>query len=500
MLDRRALLDAETGTLTPTGRYQIALMYPNPYRVAMSSLGYQLIYRDFNQHPDVGCERAVLPDDVAEHRRSGKPLLTLETGRPVGGADAIGISLAYEPDIHGLFDMLELARIPALRSERGHDYAPVILGGPITMSNALPLAPVADVVVMGDGEGVAPLLLDALLEEAARGRSWLLETLAAIPGLYVPELHGTAVPDMRVSDAAVLPARGQIWTPNTELSNMLLVEPSRGCPRFCSFCVMRSTAQPMRECSLESLAPLLATDAPRIGFVGAAISEYKHIRPALRMAVEAGKGVGISSLRADRLDDEFMELLVAGGYRTLTVASDAASQALRGKLKKGLRGRHLIEAAELGRKHGIKVLKVYVILGLPGETLEDIDELAEFSLQLQKIVPRVALGASPFVPKLHTPLGDAEFTPIKTCEKHIKHLRKKLQGRVEIRSVSPRWAWIEYRLSQGGPEAGLAALEAWKNGGRFADWKRAFDEMKSGERDALSHAAEHALWQPAGMR
>ena len=489
-------LARERGTLFGTGSYRVALCYPNPYPVAMSSLGYQVIYRRMNAHPDVQCERVVLPDDVAAFRRARQPLVTLETGRPAGGADCLAFSLAYEPDLKNVFEMLDLMRIPALRADRPDDAPPVIIGGPITMSNALPLAPFADAVVMGDGEGVVAPLMDALL----LGRRGLEERLAALPGVFVPAVHGTAVPDMLIAPAGSLPAVGQISTPDAELSDMLLVEASRGCPRYCTFCVMRATAQPMREARPEDVEAAFDTGAPRIGFVGAAVSEYTHIRRVLRKAVDLGKGVGISSLRADRLDEEFVGLLHAGGYRTMTVASDAPSQAMRGRLKKGLRGRHLLHAAELARQVGMRVFKMYVIVGLPGETRDDIDELADFSLELQRIIPRVALGLSPFVPKLHTPLGDAPFEDLKVQEARLAHLRSRLGGVVEMRSVSPKWAWVEYRLSQGGPEAGLAAWQAWKAGGAFGAWRKAFGAMTEDPRKALHAAEEHALWHAAGMR
>jgi hypothetical protein len=137
-------------------------------------------------------------------------------------------------------------------------------------------------------------------------------------------------------------------------------------------------------------------------------------------------------------------------------------------------------------------LKMYVIIGLPGETDADIDELIAFSLELQRIVPRVAIGASP--------LGDAVFTDIDVHERRIARLRNGLHGKVEIRSVSPKWAWVEYRLSQGGEETGLAAFAAWKAGGRFADYKRAFRDTTRDERRALDDARTHALWAPAGMK
>ena len=497
----RERLARERGAKTPTGSFRIALLYPSPYPVALSSLGYQVIQRLFNEHPDVACERVVLPDAAAV-RRSGVAATTLESGFPVGGAHCIAVSLAYETEVLGLFDLLEMASVPALRSERTAAHPPLIVGGPITMSNALPLAPIADAVVMGDGEPVMADLTEALVESHRRGsKRQLLERLAGLPGLFVPQIHGTAVPDMLLADARHLPAVGHIWTPDAELGDMLLIETSRGCPRFCAFCVMRSTAQPVRVAPVEAVeAAMDASDAPRFGFVGAAVSEYAHIRRVLRHAVDRGKGVGVSSLRADRLDDELVGLLRAGGVRTMTIASDAASQKLRSRLKKGLRTRHLLAAAHLAAAHNMPVLKVYVIVGLPGEQDSDMEELAALALDLRKIVPRVALGLSPFVPKLHTPLGDAPFEALAVTNARIAALRRRLRGRVELRSVSSKWAWVEYRLSQGGPASGLAAHAAWRRGGRYADFKRAFGELEEDERFALQAAREHALWRPSGMR
>lgn len=498
---RRDRLAREHGTLFKTGSYRMSLLYPNPYSVAMSSLGYQVMYRLFNAHPDVVCERAVLPDDVPLFRQKNATLTTMESNFPVGGSDCVAISLAFEPDLAGVFTMLDLARIPVLRSERSDHHPPVIIGGPITMSNALPLAPIADVVVIGDGELAAQPLLEALLSSVGQGdRNTFLETLASTPGMFVPAIHGDRVPAALRVTTDDLPAIGQIWTPDAELGDMLLIETSRGCPRFCSFCVMRQTAQPMRSADPQRVEEAMNSDAPRFGFVGAAVSEYPHIKRVLQYAVDHGKGVGVSSLRADRLDDEFVELLQRGGYRTMTIASDAPSQAMRNRIKKGLRDRHLIHAAELAARYAMRIYKMYVIVGLPGETDEDIDELADFSLMLQKIVPRVALSLSPFVPKLHTPLGDAPFADIKVLERRIRRLRQRVKGKVELRSVSPRWAWVEYRLSQGGIDVGLAAVQAWRDGGTVAAYRQAFKDHPSDHRAALAAADHHGLWQPAGMR
>ncbi len=498
---QRARLNKESGTLFGSGSYRMGLLYPNPYSVAMSSLGYQVMYRLFNEHPDVVCERAMLPDDVEAFRKANKPLTTIETNYPVGGMDCLAFSLAFEPDLAGVFTLLDMVHVPILRTERESHHPPVIVGGPITMSNALPLAPIADAVVIGDGELAAAPLMETLLRfSRSDQRKELLSHLAQLPGIFVPAIHGDRVPIALKVELDALPAVGQIWTPEAELNDMLLVETSRGCPRFCTFCVMRSSAQPMRSSVADRVEMAMNTDAPRIGFVGAAVSEYPHIKRVLRYAVERGKGVGVSSLRADLLDDEFVELLQRGGYRTMTIASDAPSQKMRSKIKKGLRDRHLLQAAELAARYKMRIYKMYVVLGLPGEEDDDMDELADFSLQLQKIIPRVALGLSPFVPKLHTPLGDAPFEDTKVVERRIRRLRNRVKGKVELRSVSPRWAWVEYRLSQGGIETGIAAYHAWKNGGTVKAYKEAFKQWDPTPRAALHAANLHGLWQPAGMR
>ena len=156
----------------------------------------------------------------------------------------------------------------------------------------------------------------------------------------------------------------------------------------------------------------------------------------------------------------------------MTVASDAPSQRQRDKMAKGLRTHHLVNAARLARDASMVRLKVYVIVGLPGETDADIDELIAFSRELCGILP-VALGVSPLVPKLHTPLGDAPFAGIEANDRILRRLRRELGRELELRPASARWAWVEYRMSQGGQDAGLAAYQAWQNGGSFAAWKSA---------------------------
>jgi radical SAM superfamily enzyme YgiQ (UPF0313 family) len=254
---------------------------------------------------------------------------------------------------------------------------------------------------------------------------------------------------------------------------MFLIEPERGCSRGCTYCVMRRTTNGgMRLVPPEKVLSFVPTQARRVGLVGAAVTDHPRIHEVVRQIVESGREVGISSLRADRLSEELVELLGRGGYRTLTTASDGASQRLRHAVQRRTSEHHLIRAAELARKFRLERLKLYEMIGLPGETLEDIDELARFSLELARITP-LSLAISPFVAKRNTPLDGAPFESIPSLENKLSRLRSALKDRVGIRPTSARWAWVEYMLSQGGEAEGIAALEAWRAGGSFAAWKRA---------------------------
>jgi radical SAM superfamily enzyme YgiQ (UPF0313 family) len=209
--------------------------------------------------------------------------------------------------------------------------------------------------------------------------------------------------------------------------------------------------------------------------VGAAVTDHPRIRDIVRGIIDSGREIGISSLRADRLDDELVGLLGRGGYRTLTTASDGASERLRVAIERKTKEKHLVRAAELARAHHMRGLKLYEMVGLPDENDGDLDELVRFARELSRVIP-VALGVAPFVAKRNTPLDGAPFAGVREVERALGRLRTGLRGAVEVRPTSARWAWVEYQLAQGGVEAGRRALAAHRAGGGFAAWKRAFSD------------------------
>jgi radical SAM superfamily enzyme YgiQ (UPF0313 family) len=473
--DARRKLSEETGTLHRQGAVRVALCYPSPYHVGMSALGFQTVYRAINSRPDAAAERVFLPDDVEGYRKARVPLFTLESQSEVAGFHALAFSVAYELELPGLFTLLELAGLPVLASERDEGHPLVVAGGPLTFSNPEPLEPFVDLLVQGESEDTLPTLLDAL--EARLPKRQLLEHLAKVPGFRVPEQspESSRFYVAKASDV-MLPARSQVITANTELRSMFLIEPERGCSRGCHYCVMRRTTNGgMRTVPPEELLPLIPEAARRVGLVGAAVTDHPRIADLLETIVRSGREVGVSSLRADRLSERLVQALKAGGARGLTVASDGASQRLRDLVDRKHSEAQIVRALELAKAAGMQRAKVYNMIGLPTETDADIDELGRFTVELSKILP-LSLGVAPFAAKRNTPMDGAPFAGIEVIEHRLQRLKRALKGRAEVRPTSARWAWVEYLLAQSGPEGGLAALDAWRAGGAFAAWKRAFSE------------------------
>lgn len=470
-------LSAERGTIFKDAPLKIALCYPSPYHVGMSSLGFQTIYRHVNLHEGASAERAFLPDDLEAYRRSRAPLLSYESTTPISAFHAIAFSVAFELELTGLFAMLELAGLPVLREQRSEDHPLVVCGGPLTFSNPTPLEPFADLIVQGEADDLVHELLNEL--SGASTKAELLAALAQREGFYVP---GQTSPSRRFFVARAedqrLPARSQVVTPNTELRSMFLIEPERGCSRGCHYCVMRRTTNGgMRTVAPDRVLALLPEWAERVGLVGAAVTDHPRLLELLETIVASGREVGVSSLRADRLNQPLVNALRAGGAKVLTVAADGASQRLRDLIDRKHSEDQLLSAARLGRAAGMERLKLYCILGLPTEEDFDIDELAGLVTQLSRVLP-VSLGVSPFVAKRNTPMDGAPFAGIKQVEARLARLRGKLRGRAEVRPTSARWAWVEHMLAQCGPEAGLAALTAYRAGCAFSAWKRAFGALE----------------------
>ena len=272
----RQRLAAEVGRIEKEAPFTVALSYPSPYAAGMSSLGYQRIYRAIMEAPGLGCERVFL-DDEAEGTASeqGRPV-SYESRRFLGDFPVIAFSVAYELEIAGVVALMDAAKIPVLRAERDDTHPFVLMGGPLTFSNPLPLAGLADAIVIGEAEELVPEVLRVL--EATPKRADRLAALAKIPHVFVPEEHGAILPTVAKVDDALIPAWAPIRTPHAVLSDMFLLETERGCSRGCTYCVMRRTTNGgMRVVPKETVLAAVPADARRVGLVGAAVSDHPRI-------------------------------------------------------------------------------------------------------------------------------------------------------------------------------------------------------------------------------
>ena len=237
----------------------------------------------------------------------------------------------------------------------------------------------------------------------------------------------------------------------------------------------------MRIVPKELLFEKIPADVKKVGLVGAAVSDHPKIIEIVSELAERGMQVGLSSLRPDRLKEEFVAALRKAGHRTLTTALDGPSERMRGLIDRRGREPHYVAAAERARKYGFDRLKLYLMIGLPGETDEDIDECAAFVSELSRIIP-VALGIAPFCSKRRTPLDGQPFAGIEVVQGRLDRLRRGLKGRAEVRATSAKWAWVEFVLAQGAEPEGLALWQAVQSGGRFSDYRAAFAELGYGIR------------------
>jgi radical SAM superfamily enzyme YgiQ (UPF0313 family) len=460
LIDRaRRRLAAETGSSPCAwgGRLSVALIYPNTYHHAMSNLGFLAVYQLINSRPDALCERFFLPDaeDLAEHRKTGYPLFSLESGRHLDDFDVIAFSVSFENDYLHLPTIFELGRLPLWGAERNETHPLVLCGGVCAFLNPEPLATMMDLFAVGEAEALLPALLQKLNDQGGSTRAELLKELAQLPGIYVPALyrpeycpdgtvrtyHAAAGAPPRVArrwlqDLDSTESRSFVLTPDTEFGDMYLSEISRGCSRGCRFCAAGYIYQPPRERSLPRLLEQVEEglcQRPRIGLVGAAVTDHPDLAALGREILARGGEVSLSSLRLDALDDEQVAMLRASKHRTIALAPEAGSQRLRDLINKGFDEEQILAAVKKLSEGGIPNLKLYFLIGLPTETAEDIEEILALTARIRGVwleagrqrgaLGRLLLSVNPFIPKPFTPLQWAPMATEKALQEKVRRLR-----------------------------------------------------------------------------
>ena len=450
---------------------KFVLMYPNGYRVGMSNLGMHVVYELINRRKEFACERCFLPDPklLNQLQRSREPLLSLETQTPLMRFQIIGVNLTFEPDYFNLLTMLTLGRIKLRAEERGELDPIIIAGGPCATFNPMPLSNIADAFVIGEGEVIMPSVLDVLAQSLSRKDT--LEMLSKVEGVYVPSSNQKTVKRCWLKDLDEQPAHTIIVTDDAEL-NMYLIEAARGCGRHCRFCMAGYCFRRPRAHSLETIAKQLDEAAKfdkKIGLMGAAVSDYPYIDDLCRMILERGMKMSVASFRADSVTKTLVDALVLSGTRTLTIAPEAGSERMRAVINKGITVEHVFNTVELGLAAGIKHFRLYFMIGLPFETIDDVNEIVALSNRIKDHAGegvRLTLSVNAFVPKPFTPFQWVPMADRKYIERAFKLIKEGLKRRgVEVITDSSRAAAVQGILSRGGSELGEVLLKANERGG-----------------------------------
>ncbi|HTM34794.1 MAG TPA: radical SAM protein [Vicinamibacterales bacterium] len=487
-------------------RLRVALTFPNTYFVGMSNLGFQTVYRLFNAHPDVVCERVFLPpkQELSALLQSGARLVTLESQTPVHEFDVFAFSVSFEWDYTNVLTMLRLAGLPVRAAERDYRMPLVVVGGAVTFVNPEPLALFAEVIAAGEGESLIPALVDAC---GTPSRSETLRRLSAQRGFYIPSFYdvtyaadgsieayvpkpGTDAPAtvrkaaLKTTDAVDPPATS-IFTPDTEFGSRFLVEVVRGCANLCRFCWAGYNYLPVRAFPTERILELAKAARPhasRAGLVSIALCDHPDIEHILRSLKGMGYSISPASLRLDDLTPTIVSLLKESGERTLTIAPETGSDRLRRVINKTVTNEEILNAAELIFASGIENLKLYYMIALPTEEDDDLVAIRDLTLQLREVmmrharkrgrVGRIVGSVNPLVPKPGTTYQWLSMERSDVIERKMDRLRALVSGidNVYFSIKSERHSYYQALLSLGDRRVAPAVELAERNGGQ---WRRA---------------------------
>jgi radical SAM superfamily enzyme YgiQ (UPF0313 family) len=462
---------------SPHARYRLALAYGNSYHVAMSSLGFQRVYELIHRRPEWACER-FFTDGV------GMPI-SVETGRAMNDFGCVCFSVSFEEDYVNLLQMLDRARIALRRQDRGPWDPVIVMGGSCASINPLPMSEFVDVFAIGAAENVLPGMLAAL--EGEENREAVIERLASQDGFYVPAFHhpeeeGEELPKLnklelteeQMKAPGHLPTTA-IVTPHTEFSEKFLIEMSRGCPEKCRYCWASFGMGRFRWHPTDYILAAIERARPvtrQLGFVATAVGDHPDIEKILREANQLGFRTSVSSIRIPAVTEGVLDALHASGDRSITLAPETGTDELRVKMGKPIPNSFLLEKVRLIFRHGFTSLKLYFIVGLPGETMEDIQGILGLAAQVkaimleelpkQGLIGNIHLGVNVLVPKPYTPWQREPMDDERSLKEKLAILRKGVtkMPNVSMGSVSVKQGIWQTYISKAGSDAAEAIQAA----------------------------------------
>lgn len=507
-------------TVNPHAGQKVAIVYPNTYFVGMSNLGLHIIYEEINLRNDSVCERIFLPEkkELEAYDKTKTPLMSVETQRPMHQFDVVAFDVTFEMDYFHIPLMLRHGRVPIMGKDRTEFDPIVIAGGPCATFNPEPFADFIDAFIIGEGEGIVSRVLDIIRDGKMEGldRHAILRQLANISGVYVPSLYVPiysedgefkgydiveGAPKTIKRHFEMLTSGGEtvVATNYTEFGAMYIIEVARGCGRHCRFCMAGYCFRVPRVRPLDILKEGVDRAeklGKKVGLMGAAISDYPEVDELVTYIRSKDMRYSCASLRADSLTQAVVDGLADSGQKTITIAPETGSERLRRVINKGISEEHLKNAATLSAKSGIQHMRLYIMIGLPTETDEDIEAIVGLAERTQAHMAevgckgRLTLSINPFIPKPFTPFQWMAMDNQKTVEKKLQYIKKALQKnrRIEVLVESPKEVYIQGVLARGDRRLGavLAACAADRGSKSFkAEMKAAgldMDEMNYRER------------------
>ena len=504
---------------------RFAMCFPDVYEIGMSHLGIQILYDMFNRRDDVYCERVYSPwMDLDPIMREQKiPLFAVESQDPIKKFDFLGITIQYEMCYTNILQVLELSQIPLHAEDRTEEDPIVIGGGPCTY-NPEPIAPFFDLFYMGEGEVVYYDLIDRYKEIKARGgsRKEFLEQAAQIPGIYVPGFYDVTYKEDGTIEAMIpnnphapqtvskqlVMDMSDTWYPEKPVvpylratQDRVVLEIMRGCIRGCRFCQAGMVYRPVRERSLEELKRLArtmlkSTGHEEISLSSLSSSDYTKLEGIVNFLIDEfdGKGVNVSlpSLRIDAFSLDVMSKVQDVKKSSLTFAPEAGSQRLRNVINKGLTEENILNGSAEAFKGGWNRVKLYFMLGLPTETVEDMQGIAELSEKVAEVyydtVPKeqrhgkvqVTASTSFFVPKPFTPF---QWAPMCTKEQFLERasiVNHRMKEMLNKKSLRYNWheadvTVLEGVLARGDRKVATVIEEAYRQGAIYDSWSEYFN-------------------------
>ncbi|MTJ49505.1 radical SAM protein [Dolichospermum sp. UHCC 0259] len=488
-----SVFDCERLLFTPATPNQDAIpvifAFPNEYTVGITSLGYQVVWATLAMREDLQVSR--LFTDIREQLPRHSELL--------------GFSMSWELDYVNIFNLLESLEIPIRANSRNQNHPLIFGGGPVLTANPEPYAEFFDVILLGDGENLLGDFIDTYKKVRNADRETQLKTLAQVPGIYIPSLYVIEyiTPDGEIKSinpiSAEIPPiiqkqtyRGNTLSASTVVTekaaweNIYMVEVVRSCPEMCRFCLASYLTLPFRTASLEnSLIPgiergLKVTN--RLGLLGASVTQHPEFTELLDYISQPKYDdvrLSVASVRTNTVTVKLAETLAKRDTRSLTIAVESGSEKVRKIVNKKLHNDEIIQAAINAKAGGLSSLKLYGMVGIPGEEAEDVDATVKMMEGVRKAAPglRLTLGCSTFVPKSHTPFQ--WFGVNKQAEKRLHLLQKYLKPQgMEFRPESYNWSIIQALLSRGDRRLS-PLLELTRDfGDSLGSYKRAFKQLK----------------------